>query len=1083
MHWEAHKKKPSSAVQRRQQAGASLHDLEIVAAAALSSPQSGNSSDRFLAALEVDDPMLDISRLAGWLTQIPERLGANELLDKAALAFLDAFDCLQSDAQISAASPAYAVAMECLESALKDQHHAKSPNPLAAIFMLSMAQASADFFLEERRAPITKVKIWQCVESIINPSLVLDSRCLQSLKYKAGPYPPLNEEDGQAIESLDLPFLLRLSHFLRAPDEHREEIRNSYARLKVEWPFTRRRYRYISGICKIPGIDRSCLVPAEVQLGAAYTVILGAALVLNACLLAMDPTDANLERDALEMGSEAIEASRKLLMDLPKGVWLAPVALFASWIATDDPDITCSFFSIIKECNQYWAEPAYMELAKALKKRILQLRANAVMEQGPRGFRDFRKVVYVRHGEGLRYALVAARSTAESPLRTDLLDATHGAAPFISPVSSVYQAERTLFYLLTVIPGGGNLFVHLQRERRFTEARVRKYGAQLICALEWLHSNNTVACLHPEIVMLDCFDHICLCASAAFILGAEATPVGCLAPELSEGLPRTKMADWWDLGILLYEMLTGLPPLLSCAGQDGRKKNGGDNLSFPGYLSTSARELLSMLLHPDPEKRLGARGAQEILSSSFFQSIACQECANRDTNVFRSSSHDDVLTLEPEDEHRPFRFPERRASQGVVYEKECVGPISFWRSFGVMMSEEARAIYSSPTPPDTAWHIVWDDMAADFRFSNSVTGEALLSSEQAELCGLEQLESILSWWNLQLSKLGASESCYIPRYIYSPPNSPLAKSCAPFQLTRALAVALKMQCSAEMICQILDRGADLDTIVLTWLETYDTYLMPEPHLQEDIPVTPLEWAIEHQRMDLVDLFLERGADINFAGYPQHGPPLVTAVLRRNLALVRRLAGKTERCAATRALCLAVEQEDRPMVEALLASSVRCEYEDPKWPQRQDYYGGIFGPDPRLKGDSHFTPPLARAVRLGNMELVRLLLAHGADPNVAYHNICRGHPRQARELHLPQPQYSCGRPVYLAAELKFDEIVEVLIRGGADIHLQHPRAVEVQGPFEYYMPHKCLVVARSVHLDVFSRLEAELCRIKKNNLER
>ncbi|KAM3554076.1 hypothetical protein ARSEF4850_006634 [Beauveria asiatica] len=292
-----------------------------------------------------------------------------------------------------------------------------------------------------------------------------------------------------------------------------------------------------------------------------------------------------------------------------------------------------------------------------------------------------------------------------------------------------------------------------------------------------------------------------------------------------------------------------------------------------------------------------------------------------------------------------------------------------------------------------------------------------------------------------------------------------------------------MQCSAEMMCQILDRGADLDTIVLTWLETYDTYLMPEPHLQEDIPVTPLEWAIEHQRMDLVDLFLERGADINFSGYPEHGPPLVTAVLRRNLALVRRLAGKTERCAATRALCLAVEQEDRPMVEALLASSVRCEYEDPKWPQRHLYYGSIFGPDPRLKKDSHFTPPLVRAVRLGNMELVRLLLAHGADPNVAYHNICRGHPRQARELHLPQPQYSCGRPVYLAAELKFDEIVEVLIRGGADIHLQHPRAVEVQGTFEYYMPHKCLVVARSVHLDVFSRLEAELCRIKKNNSER
>ncbi|KAM3456185.1 hypothetical protein NHJ6243_008270 [Beauveria neobassiana] len=74
------------------------------------------------------------------------------------------------------------------------------------------------------------------------------------------------------------------------------------------------------------------------------------------------------------------------------------------------------------------------------------------------------QVVYIRHEERPRYALVAVRSTAESPLRSDLLDATHGAAPFTSSVTSVYQAERTLFYLLTVIPGGGNLFVHLQRE-------------------------------------------------------------------------------------------------------------------------------------------------------------------------------------------------------------------------------------------------------------------------------------------------------------------------------------------------------------------------------------------------------------------------------------------------------------------------------------------------------------------------------------------------------------------------------------------------------------------------------------------
>ncbi|TQV97460.1 protein kinasedomain-containing protein [Cordyceps javanica] len=374
--------------------------------------------------------------------------------------------------------------------------------------------------------------------------------------------------------------------------------------------------------------------------------------------------------------------------------WQQPEAILHYWVSENSPKITVHIIAqnhgtetTVLLCS-FRAEPKQLETWASLQvdshygQGSLSLR----LDFSPQEFPPLSellftpipeklspgKVAYVELDSGLiRYALVAVRSTAQSPIRNDLLDATHGAAPFICPVSSVYQAERTLFYLLTAIPGGGNLFVHLQRERRFTEARVRRYGAQLISALEWLHSNNTVACLRPETVMLDCFDYICLCAPEAFILGAGATPVGCLAPELSEGLQRTKMADWWDLGILLYEMLTGLPPLLPCAGQDGRKKKRGDDLSFPGYLSSPAKELLGMLLHSDPEKRLGARGAQEILSSSFFQSRACQGSPNRDTNVFRSSCDDDVLTLEPRDGDEPVSFPERRTSRGVVYEKQC----------------------------------------------------------------------------------------------------------------------------------------------------------------------------------------------------------------------------------------------------------------------------------------------------------------------------------------------------------------------------------------------------------------------------
>lgn len=245
------------------------------------------------------------------------------------------------------------------------------------------------------------VKICQCIESIINPSLAVDSRCLQDLKYEPDPYLPLYEENGQAIESLDLPFLLRLSQLLRTPEEHHEEIRKSYVRLQTEWPFTRRRYQSLAGISKIAGINRSGLIHPEVQLGIAHTITLGISLVLNANLVAMDPANISLHIDGLEIGREAVDISRKLLQELPKGVWFTPVALFASLIATEDPDIADNFSLTAKEHSCYWTEPASTRPAKTLKKQILRLRAKTLMAHRSGEFLGLRECgAYPPHVQG-----------------------------------------------------------------------------------------------------------------------------------------------------------------------------------------------------------------------------------------------------------------------------------------------------------------------------------------------------------------------------------------------------------------------------------------------------------------------------------------------------------------------------------------------------------------------------------------------------------------------------------------------------------------------------------------------------------
>ncbi|KAK8099594.1 kinase-like protein [Apiospora kogelbergensis] len=130
----------------------------------------------------------------------------------------------------------------------------------------------------------------------------------------------------------------------------------------------------------------------------------------------------------------------------------------------------------------------------------------------------------------------------------------------------------------------------------------------------------------------------------------------------------------------------------------------------------------------------------------------------------------------------------------------------------------------------------------------------------------------------------------------------------------------------------------------------------------------------------------------------------------------------------------------------------------------------------------FTPPLVRAVRFGNAGLVRVLLAHGADPNVGYHGPYITIPNgwydtgEKPEGHPPYPKIVCGRPVQLAMELYGDgEVLRLLLDAGADIALPQPvwpcpthldRAVPV---------HTCKLAPRSVYLKVTAALEAAVAR--------
>ncbi|KAF9261091.1 Pkinase-domain-containing protein [Marasmius fiardii PR-910] len=198
--------------------------------------------------------------------------------------------------------------------------------------------------------------------------------------------------------------------------------------------------------------------------------------------------------------------------------------------------------------------------------------------------------------------------------------------PFIVPLKFSFQNPDKLYLVMSFV-NGGELFYHLQREGKFDQDRSRFYAAELLLALEHLHGFNVVyRDLKPENILLDYTGHIALCDFGLCKLNmseTEKTNTFCgtpeyIAPELLESQGYTKTVDWWTLGVLLYEMMTGLPPFYDENVNTMYQRILTDPLNFPPDMSPEAKSVMTGLLQRDPSKRLGVNGGEEIKRHPFF---------------------------------------------------------------------------------------------------------------------------------------------------------------------------------------------------------------------------------------------------------------------------------------------------------------------------------------------------------------------------------------------------------------------------------------------------------------------------------
>lgn len=202
-------------------------------------------------------------------------------------------------------------------------------------------------------------------------------------------------------------------------------------------------------------------------------------------------------------------------------------------------------------------------------------------------------------------------------------------------------------YLMMEYISGGELFHHLTTENKlgnvFKEDDVAFYGAQMAMGLRHLHTLGIVyRDLKPENCLLNAKGHLVLTDFGLSKAIGDASD-GCtliigtpeyMAPEIVKGEAYDYAVDWWLLGCVLYDMMTGKPPFSGKTHLQITDKIIKAKAVMPFYLLADAKALLTQLLQKNPARRLNADSEWgKFCALRFFRKINWEALAAQDESV------------------------------------------------------------------------------------------------------------------------------------------------------------------------------------------------------------------------------------------------------------------------------------------------------------------------------------------------------------------------------------------------------------------------------------------------------------------
>eukprot|EP00357_Protocruzia_adherens_P018021 CAMPEP_0114981574 /NCGR_PEP_ID=MMETSP0216-20121206/5617_1 /TAXON_ID=223996 /ORGANISM="Protocruzia adherens, Strain Boccale" /LENGTH=415 /DNA_ID=CAMNT_0002343255 /DNA_START=64 /DNA_END=1311 /DNA_ORIENTATION=+ len=229
--------------------------------------------------------------------------------------------------------------------------------------------------------------------------------------------------------------------------------------------------------------------------------------------------------------------------------------------------------------------------------------------------------------------------------------------PHIVAMKYAFQTEKKL-YIVFEYHNGGELSTLLKRQGKFDEQSVKVLIAQLISAIEYLHSKGI---MHRDIqlrnLLMDTKGQIKL---VDFGLAKEVdgtTKTFCSSPYYSapEMIKSSKgygkSVDWWAVGIATYELLTGYPPFFHENPKELYETILNAPVRFPEDLSSYAKSFVSSMLHKSRRDRMKASVIKEheFFNGIDWEKIQRGEYPLEDTREIgmRSTSRDDLSNFSP----------------------------------------------------------------------------------------------------------------------------------------------------------------------------------------------------------------------------------------------------------------------------------------------------------------------------------------------------------------------------------------------------------------------------------------------------